>query len=200
MIFSSKERKKSHVEKFFWRIVFCFLIIFPVTLNGNIWRLWKLAWYHPGHFSRRFPIAKRNRISVESYLRERGKIQFECSVKRRVQTPIREMLVRRPRCASESFCPFCTPSSYLPFIARYPSTAQHMPTKYIKRPAPVSKYGVVYSRVVRGRKRRAPRLVRLREGLGCALLFHHNDTTLTLRLYASPDRKTIKLWAHNCDS
>jgi len=163
----------------------------------------ELAWYHPGHFSRRFPIAKRNRISVESYLRERGKIQFECSVKRRVQTPIREMLVRRPRCASESFCasPFCTPSSYLPFIAWYPScTAQHMHTKYIKRPVPVSKYGVVYSRVVRGRERRAPRLVRLREGLGCALLFHHNDTTLMLRLYAPPDRKMIKLWAHNCDS
>lgn len=95
-----------------------------------------------------------------------------------------------PSCAPESFCasPFCTPPPpYLPFIARYPScTAQHMHTKYIKRPAPVPKYGVVYSRVVWGRKRRAPRLVRLREGLGCALLFHHDDTTLTLRLYAPP--------------
>jgi len=134
---------------------------FSGTCNGNIWRLRIFAWYHPGHFSRRFSIAKRNRISDESYLGEKYNLNASWSSESKLHTrnarsstPLRSRIILRQ--------PLLHPLPVrFPFIARYPScTAQHMHTKYIKRPAPVPKYGVVYSRVVWGRERRASRLVR----------------------------------------
>lgn len=84
----SNRKKCAMCEKLFWlHNVFRFLIIFRMPLMAVYGACENSPDTIPVIFSGRFPIARRNRISDESYLGGRGKIQFECSVKRRVQTP-----------------------------------------------------------------------------------------------------------------
>jgi len=93
------------------------------------------------------PIAERNRISDESYLGRDGKNTIWMQRETASPNSIYEMPVHRPRSAlrnHSALTPFCILTLF-PFIARHSSgVARHMHTKYIKRPAPVPKYGVVY--------------------------------------------------------
>lgn len=160
------------LKNFFGCIVFRFLIILRILLMA----IYGACENSPDTIPVIFPGASPSRGEIEYrtkvILGEREKYNLNAAWSgesklhtrnARSSTPLRTgIILRQPLLHS---LPVSSPSS------RGTLAAQHMHTKYIKRPAPVPKYGVVYSRVVQGRERRAPRLVRLCEGLGCTLLF-----------------------------
>lgn len=150
---SRRESRVRTPRKYFPDRVFRFFIIFRVSLMAIYGERTRPTLFRSFFSAPLHPIAERNRIyRTKVILGGMGKIQFECSVKRRVQTPYTKCPSIDPAlCASKSFRanPFLHPRTVPLHRARHSSSvAQHMHTKYIKRPAPVPKYGVVYSKVV----------------------------------------------------
>jgi len=135
--------------------------------------------------------SRRDRISDRSYLGEgEEKIQFELSVKRRVQTPCERRFIRQlRRCAPESFHPFLHPTliSFSFVRAWYPNNTRHgacvrIRVKWFRT---VPKYDVVYSTAVQKRKRKIIAIDLSPENL-CVLLDAREIATLRARWTINP--------------
>jgi len=129
---------------------------------------------------------------------EKGeKIQFECSVKRRVQTPYAKCPFIDPVAPRNHSAPapFALPLRHSPSshctLASHSTAHAYEIYKTTRTSAKI--WRRIFEGCMRMRKKSAAIGLPSRESWICALLFHHDDTTLTLRLYASPDRETIKL-------
>lgn len=125
---------------------------FPDILNGNIWRSRELGldaipviFPLPHRSDRGMKIEyrklslgrKREKYNLNAAWNGESELHTQDA---RSSIPLRFGIISRQPTLS-------TPALTFSFITRYPSSiAQHMHTKYIKRFAPVPKYGVIYSR------------------------------------------------------